>query len=64
MEEKFKGHRNVKCLALDGENMDFTAFNEKVLVWPEAVISTPVAAPPPPAAPVVPVVEADDEESL
>lgn len=51
MEEKFKGHRNVKCLALDGENMDFTAFNEKVLVWPEANASTPAAATPPLAAP-------------
>lgn len=50
MEEKFKGHRNVKCLSLEGETMDFTAFNEKVLVWPEAVIpnsmvTTPPAAP-------------------
>jgi hypothetical protein len=51
MEEKFKGHRNVKCLALEGENMDFTAFNEKVLVWPEAVASAPAAAPPPLADP-------------
>lgn len=55
MEEKFKGHRNVKCLALDGENMDFTAFNEKVLVWPEAVAAAPATAPPPAAAPVAPV---------
>lgn len=65
MEEKFKGHRNVKCLALDGENMDFTAFNEKVLVWPEAATSTPVAAPLPLAGPVAPVVPAamnGDEE--
>ncbi|MBS0180611.1 MAG: hypothetical protein JSR20_17805 [Nitrospira sp.] len=59
MEEKFKGHRNVKCLALDGENMDFTAFNEKVLVWPEAVTSTPPAAA---AAPVAPAAAADDED--
>ncbi|WP_431825228.1 hypothetical protein [Burkholderia sp. F1] len=51
MEEKFKGHRNVKCLALDGENMDFTAFNEKVLVWPEAVASAPAAGLPPAAVP-------------
>lgn len=43
MKEKFKGHRNVECLALDGEKMDFTAFNEKVLVWPE----TPPPAPAP-----------------
>lgn len=65
MEEKFKGHRNVKCLALDGENMDFTAFNEKVLVWPEAVTSTPGVAPPPTAAAAgtaPPAVAADDED--
>ncbi|WP_416820075.1 SIR2 family protein [Delftia tsuruhatensis] len=66
MEEKFKGHRNVKCLALDGENMDFTAFNEKVLVWKEAVVSAPVAAAPPPAGPAAPVVAVamDDNEGL
>lgn len=67
MEEKFKGHRNVKCLALDGESMDFTAFNEKVLVWPEAVTSMSEAVPPPPAAPAAPVVPAaaaEDEDSL
>lgn len=60
MKEKFKGHRNVKCLALDGENMDFTAFNEKVMVWPEAVVSTPAA----PAAPPPPPVAQHDAEGL
>ncbi len=35
MAEKFKGHRNVLCLALEAENLDFTAFNEKVLTWPD-----------------------------
>ncbi len=34
--EKFKGHRNVQCLVLDDGVLDFTAFNEKVLVWPDA----------------------------
>lgn len=63
MEEKFKGHRNVKCLALDGENMDFTAFNEKVLVWPEAAASTPAGAPPPPAEPAAPAAQ-DGAEGL
>lgn len=47
MQEKFKGHRNVKCLVLEGEKVDFTAFNEKVLVWPEVAASTPTTAPPP-----------------
>ena len=61
MEEKFKGHRNVKCLALDGENMDFTAFNQKVLVWPEAVASTPAVALPLPADSAVPAVHVDGE---
>lgn len=67
MEEKFKGHRNVKCLALDGGNMDFTAFNEKVLVWPEGVPSTPAVAPPLAAVPVVPAAPAavaDGEDVL
>lgn len=36
MNEKFKGYRNVACLTLDEGVLDFTAFNEKVLVWPEA----------------------------
>jgi hypothetical protein len=44
MEDKFKGHRNVKCLMLQDGVMDFTAFNEQVLVWPKA-------APPPQGAP-------------
>ncbi|MES2879549.1 MAG: hypothetical protein V4713_14130 [Pseudomonadota bacterium] len=47
MREKFKGHRNVKCLVLDEGVMDFTAFNEQVLAWPEATppASTAPAAP-------------------
>jgi hypothetical protein len=43
MEEKFKGHRNVKYLALDEGVMDFTAFNSRVLTWPEAAGPAPVA---------------------
>lgn len=39
MKEKFKSHRNVKCLVLDGEEMTFTAFNEQVLAWPDAMTS-------------------------
>lgn len=35
MEQKFKGHRNVKCLVLDDGVMNFTAFNERVLTWPD-----------------------------
>lgn len=34
MEQKFKSHRNVKCLVLDDGVMNFTAFNEKVLARP------------------------------
>ena len=34
MEQKFKGYRNVKCLVLDDEVMNFTAFNETVLARP------------------------------
>lgn len=44
MREKFKGHRNVKCLVLEEGVLDFTAFNEKVLVWPDRVqAAAPVA---------------------
>lgn len=44
MREKFKGHRNVQCLVLEDGILDFTAFNEKVLVWPDATNSVaPVA---------------------
>jgi len=60
MEEKFRGHRNVKCLTLEGENMDFTAFNEKVLVWPEAGVSTAVAATPIEPAATAPQDNAED----
>ncbi|WP_207286407.1 SIR2 family protein [Pseudomonas sp. FW300-N2A2] len=56
MEEKFKGHRNVKCLMLQEGVMDFTAFNEQVLAWPEAVALVP-NAPATPTAP--PVADAD-----
>ncbi|ARK89114.1 SIR2 family protein [Burkholderia pseudomallei] len=52
MRDKFKGHRNVQCLALDEGVLDFTAFNEKVLAWPEATGPTVVTA-------NVPVSEAD-----
>lgn len=66
MEEKFKGHRNVRCLALESENMDFTAFNEKVLIWPQATTSTPAAATSSAAAPAatVPPAVLDDAEDL
>ncbi|VVO50318.1 hypothetical protein PS838_00256 [Pseudomonas fluorescens] len=37
MHHKFKGNRNVKCLVLDDGVLDFSAFNEKVLTWPETV---------------------------
>lgn len=54
MEDTFKGHRNVKCLVLPGnQKMDFTAFNEQVLAWPEAAASTPPPAPAP-SEPAVP----------
>jgi hypothetical protein len=43
MEIKFKGHRNVKCLVLEDGTMDFTAFNERVLAWPDtSATSKPV----------------------
>ena len=48
MEDKFKGHRSVKCLMLQDSVMDFTAFNEQILAWPEA--AAPAGPPPAPAA--------------
>ena len=38
MQDKFKGNRNVRCLVLDTGMMDFTAFNESVLVGPRAAV--------------------------
>lgn len=52
MEQKFKGYRNVRCLVLDDGVMDFTAFNEQVLTWPDAVDTPDAAAPAPEAAAV------------
>lgn len=49
MEDKFKGHRNVKCLMLQDRMMDFTAFNEQVLAWPEAAAPAPNTPTAPPA---------------
>jgi len=46
MRDKFKGHRNVKCLALDEGVLDFTAFNEKVLAWPETAKTATIASSP------------------
>lgn len=42
MKDRFKSHRNVKCLALEDEEMSFTAFNERVLSWPDAITSAPL----------------------
>lgn len=61
MEGKFKGHRNVQCLVLDEGVMDFTAFNEQVLEWPEAAPASAAAAahPAEPAAPAADPVGAE-----
>lgn len=45
MEQKFKGHRNVKCLVLDDGVMNFTAFNEKVLARPNVAKAPDVEHP-------------------
>lgn len=62
MENKFKGHRSVKCLMLQDSVMDFTAFNEQVLAWPDAAAPPvlPVHAAPPPA----PAAHADIEDLI
>lgn len=36
LSDTFKGHRNVQCLMLEDGVMDFSAFNDKVLVGPTA----------------------------
>jgi hypothetical protein len=40
MVEHFKGCRNVQCLMLNDEVLDFSAFNEKVLGWPDSAKSS------------------------
>ncbi|TDS69614.1 SIR2 family protein [Comamonas sp. JUb58] len=57
MEQKFKGHRNVKCLVLGDGVMNFTAFNEKVLVCPNLPDASGAEHPVPVAAAAV----GDDE---
>ena len=64
MEDKFKGYRNVKCVALDEGVMDFTAFNEQVLAWPETLESTSAAPAVPPGEPMAPVADAAGAEDL
>ncbi len=61
MEDKFKVHRNVKCLMLQDGEMDFTAFNEKVLAWPEAAAPAPNGIA---AAATPPAVDADIENLI
>ncbi|WP_395593345.1 hypothetical protein AB4P93_24785 [Pseudomonas sp. B26140] len=61
MEDKFKGHRNVECLMLQGSEMDFTAFNEQVLVWPKAaVLKSNTHAAPARALPPAPDADVED----
>jgi hypothetical protein len=45
MHHKFKGNRNVKCIVLEDGVLDFSAFNEKVLTWPEALGPSTTAKP-------------------
>ncbi|WP_312316401.1 SIR2 family protein [Stenotrophomonas sp.] len=40
MQRRFQSYRNVKCIALEDGPMDFTAFNNHVLAWPEATAPT------------------------
>lgn len=64
MEDKFKGYRNVQCVVLDEGVMDFTAFNEQVLAWPEALESPSAAPAVPPAEPMAPLADAAGAEGL
>lgn len=47
MEQKFKGHRSVKCMVHNEGVMNFSAFNETVLAWPDAAAASHAAAPAP-----------------
>lgn len=35
LENEFRGHRNVRCIALDDGQMDFSAFNERIFMLEE-----------------------------
>jgi len=59
MEQKFKGHRNVKCLVLKDGVMNFTAFNEKVLAHPNVANAQDTEHPMP-----VATAATDDDEVL
>lgn len=52
LSETFKSYDNVVCVSLDGESMDFTAFNEKVFTTAvtDAVKAAPEPVEPPPGA--------------
>ena len=63
MEDKFKGNRNVKCLMLQSGVMDFSAFNEQVLAWPEAT-ATALAPATPTVPAALPAVDADLENLI
>lgn len=55
---EFRGNRNVRCLALDDGSMDFSAFNEKVLTWPESTKLVAVGPDHAPIAAAADIVEA------
>ncbi|EPB7046063.1 TPA: SIR2 family protein [Pseudomonas aeruginosa] len=44
LSEKFKGYRNVRCLALEEGFLDFTAFNKTVLAWPSTTRAVELGA--------------------
>lgn len=43
LSEQFKAQPNVRCISLEDSNLDFTAFNEKVLALPDSTSSAPPA---------------------
>lgn len=59
LRREFRGHKNVRCISLEIDPMDFTAFNERVFMLEElppsmtvaSAVEPPVLAPVPPPAP-------------
>ena len=57
LKREFREHRNVRCIALEADPMDFTAFNERVFMLEESLptaTAAPVAPAPAPAPPLAP----------
>lgn len=59
LESEFRGHKNVRCIALDDGQMSFTAFNERVFMLEDSHTTTAAAAPALTSSPAVPLAVAE-----